>query len=523
MTTTPLPRSRSRAHAGAVLAACAALLVLESVTADGRADTADTSRGTAAGTGAAPSGPPIRWGTDAEGGAPYTYRDPDDPNRHIGFEVEIIAEIEKEIGRPIVLTQYDFMSLVMGLERGDFDMAMNGLEVTPDRKAKVLFSRPYYVFREQLVVRHDETRFGDLDGCAKHDGLVGTLEDTAASRLLHGRGIRTKMYDGVVEPYRDLTLGRLDAVLLDLPIAIYYARPNHDLRFAGEPLTPGYYAIAFRPADTTLKESIDGALSRMIADGRLRAILERWNLWDEAQEGLATTTGDDILAESRRLWTLDKYGPLLLQGSALTILIACLSFGLAMLIALPIALMRLYGPAPARWLAIVYVEFFRGIPVLMLLYVLYYGLADLSTASGLGAGLRLDPIQAAVLGLGLNYAAYEAEIYRAGILAVPGGQWEAAACLGMSGGLAFRRVILPQAIRTILPPMTGDFVALFKDTSIVSTIAVVELTKQYQILSKSSMKYLEIGLLTAFLYLAMSVPLGLLSRHLERIWGRGHA
>jgi polar amino acid transport system substrate-binding protein len=91
----------------------------------------------------------------------------------------------------------------------------------------------------------------------------------------------------------------------------------------------------------------------------------------------------------------------------------------------------------------------------------------------------------------------------------------------MTGWLAFRRIILPQAIRTILPPMTSDFVALFKDTSIVSTIAVVELSKQYQILSKSSMKYLEIGLLTAALYLVMSVPLGFLSRRLERLWGRG--
>jgi polar amino acid transport system substrate-binding protein len=464
---------------------------------------------------------PLLWGTDAEGGAPYIYRDPDDPTRHIGFEVDILHEVEREIGRPIVFRQYAFIGLVPGLDRGDFDFAMDGLEVTPDRKAKVLFSRPYYVFREQLVARRDESRFADLDGCARIDCVVGTLEDTAADRLLHARAIRATMYDGVVEPYRDLALGRLDAVLLDLPIAIYYARPNPGLRFVGEPLERGYYAIAFRHGDTALKTIFDAALDRMVADGRLKAILERWHLWDDAQANLAGATGGDILAESRRLWTIAKYGPLLLRGAGLTILIAFLSFSLAMLVGLPVALTRLYGPSPARWLAVAYVEFFRGIPVLLLLYVLYYGLADLSAASGLGASLRLDPIEAAVIGLGLNYAAYEAEIYRAGIMAVPHGQWEAAACLGMTGALAFRRVILPQAIRTILPPMTGDFVALFKDTSIVSTIAVVELTKQYQILSKSSMKYLEIGLLTAALYLLMSVPLGMLSRRLERLWGRG--
>jgi polar amino acid transport system substrate-binding protein len=90
----------------------------------------------------------------------------------------------------------------------------------------------------------------------------------------------------------------------------------------------------------------------------------------------------------------------------------------------------------------------------------------------------------------------------------------------MSRALAFRRIVMPQAIRTILPPLTNDLVALFKDTSIVSIIAVVELSKQYQILSKSSMKYLEIGLVTAALYLIMSVPLGFLSRWLERRWSK---
>jgi polar amino acid transport system substrate-binding protein len=465
--------------------------------------------------------PPLRWATDAEGGAPYTFKDPKDPGRDIGFEVEIIDAIAKEIGRPIEAHQYGFSSLILGVQRGDFDFAMNGLEVTPDRKEKVLFSRPYYVFREQLVVRRDETRFEDLEGCRKLGCLVGTLEDTAADRLLHAQGIAAKMYDGVVEPYRDLVLGRVDAVLLDLPIALYYARPNADLRFAGPPIARGYYAVAFRKDEVALKATIDTALDALIRDGRMRAILERWGLWDDAQEALAASTGDDILAESRRSWTFDRYFPLLLQGAGLTVFIAFLSFGLAIVIALPIALSRLYGPAPVRWAATAYVEFFRGIPVLLLLYVLYYGLADLSTVSGLGAALRLQPIQAAVIGLGLNYAAYEAEIYRAGISAVPHGQWEAASSLGMTGWLAFRRIILPQAVRTILPPMTGDFVALFKDTSIVSTIAVVELSKQYQILSKSSMKYLEIGLLTAALYLLMSVPLGILSRRLERIWGRG--
>ena len=110
---------------------------------------------------------------------------------------------------------------------------------------------------------------------------------------------------------------------------------------------------------------------------------------------------------------------------------------------------------------------------------------------------------------------------RAAIGSISAGQWEAAASLGMTRALTFRRIILPQAIRVILPPMTSDFIALFKDTSLVSVIALVELTKQYQILAKSSARYLEMGLATAVLYLTMSVPLGYLARYLEKRWGKG--
>lgn len=217
------------------------------------------------------------------------------------------------------------------------------------------------------------------------------------------------------------------------------------------------------------------------------------------------------------MWTFGRYFPMLLEGAQVTVEIAVLGMLLAITLGLPIALARMYGPAPLRWLALGYVEFFRGIPVLLLLYFLYYGLPDVAASWGLP--LRMTAMQAAVLGFGINYAAYEAEIYRAGIAAVPAGQWEAAASLGMSAPLTFRRIILPQALRTILPPMTNDFVALFKDTSVVSIIAVVELSKEYQTLSKTSLKYVEIGLVTAALYLVMSVPLGYLSRYLEKRWG----
>lgn len=464
--------------------------------------------------------PPLRWGADAEGGAPFIFKDPQDPRKNIGFEVELVAALEPLLGRKIVFRQYAFDGLMLGLERDDFDFAMNGLEVTPDRLARLRMSRPYYIYTLQFVVRVDETRFTDLAGCKTVGGKVGTLGDTAASRLLDKEELASKVYDGQAEPFQDLLLGRIDAVLVDLPVADYYARPNPKLRFSGNPIAPGQYAIAFRPDQGELAEQFDAAILTLAKSGELERIYRKWNLWNDAQSQLTEEVKVvDVLGESSALFTFDKYFPLLCRSAVTTIGLSISSMALAVAIGLLVAIARLYGPLPVRLLAVGYVEFFRGIPVLLLLYMLYYGLPSLLKTWGIS--WTPQDMTVAIWAFGLNYAAYEAEIYRAGIGSIPLGQWEAAASLGMNKVTTFRRIILPQTWRVVLPPMTNDFVALFKDTSIVSVIAVVELTKQYQILAKSSMKYVEIGLATAVLYLLMSVPLGYLSRWLEKRLGKG--
>src|SRR5437762_4251601 len=157
----------------------------------------------------------------------------------------------------------------------------------------------------------------------------------------------------------------------------------------------------------------------------------RWELWNHDQYRLYKPTTAE--AGEVEQMSVGVYLPLLLEGAEMTVLITLAGMALAVLLGLPISMARLYGPPPLQWLATVYVEFFRGIPVLLLLYFLYYGLSALIPA------IKLGPLQAAILGFGLNYAAYEAEIYRAGIAAIPLGQWEAAASLGMPSALTFRR------------------------------------------------------------------------------------
>ena len=447
----------------------------------------------------------LRWGGDMQGGEPYVFQDPGSPSGLRGFEVEIAGALGRRLGVAAEFVQNDWQTLIPSLERGDFDVALNGIEVTPQRGVRVAFTRPYYAFTETLVVRRDDGTgahgLGDFRG-----RRVGTLEGSLALELVRrAPGVEAVLYEGVEEPYLDLEHGRLDGVLLDNIIAARYGLLRPMLRAAAT-VGEGVYAIAVRPDQPALLAAMDGALAAMMQDGELRAILERWRLWDARQEAIAAQKPPGADTRGRESLSI-VHLPLFLRATGFTIVISALAMALAVAGGLVLSVARRYGGPALRTAGGTYVELFRGTPVLLQLYVLYYGLAPI---------LPLTAFTAAVVGLGLNYAAYEAELYRAGLEAVPLGQSEAAAALGMSRWLTLRRIVLPQALRVALPGIANDFIALLKDSSLVSVITVVELTKQMTITAVDVRGWLAPGLLCAALYLALSYPLSRLARRLER-------
>ncbi len=450
----------------------------------------------------------LRWGGDTQGGEPYVFNDPQRPGVLIGFEVDLARSLARELGVRSTFVQNDWSNLVPSLERGSFDVILNGLEVTPSRAGRVLFTRPYYLFRMRLMARQGDSRVR-LDGASLRGLRVGTLANSQSYEWLVRQGVQPVLYEGQEEPYADLQNERNDAVLLDDIIATRYGVTKPGLTVIGD-VGDGYYAAAVRSGDHTLHQALDAAMERITSTGELRQILNRWQIDDPREERLRTwsTQQQSELTQQQakprfRMGHLTLFG----HGAVATLIVSVFAMLFAVPLGMFLALSRLYGPKPLSWLCIAYIEVIRGTPVLLQLYVLYYGLAG---------WIQLGPISAAILGLAMNYGAYEAEVYRAGLQAVPKGQYEAAVALGMSHSLALRRVIVPQAFRMALPGVTNDFIALLKDSSLVCVITVVELTKRMSITAVELRSWLIPGLLCAGMYFAMSYPLSRLSQYLEK-------
>lgn len=479
---------------------------------------------------AAAASPTWRWANDPQGGAPYVFQDPTDPNRLTGFEVEVAGLVAQRLGAQPVPVAGPWDKLLELLARGDVDAAMNGLEVTEEKKRVALLSRPYFAAAEVLTTRNGDaqapTSLATLRG-----RKVGTLPGALAERIALRAGAEVRTYEGGQdEIYADLKLGRTDAVLLDEPVAHFYADPDPALETRRGDFGVAEYAIAVRLGETDRVERLNRALEAMIRDGSLRAVYERWGVWSPENAQLLGVPGAEAASAPLEFerWraavgTLppflerlkNRYPsmlPLFARGAALTLLVSLAAMLLAVVLGVLLATARRFGPTPIRWLAAGYIELFRGTPLLVQLVIIYFGLPD--------AGLRLDPLAAGILALGLNYAAAEAENYRAGLESVPRGQLEAAQVLGLSTWQTLRSVLAPQAVRISIPPMTNDFIALLKDSSLVSVVTLTELTKTYTTLANSTRDHLGLGLLVALCYLLVGLPFARLARTVEQRFAR---
>jgi His/Glu/Gln/Arg/opine family amino acid ABC transporter permease subunit len=210
-----------------------------------------------------------------------------------------------------------------------------------------------------------------------------------------------------------------------------------------------------------------------------------------------------------------SYWQVFLRGLGLTIFLTVVVMVIATSLAVPLAAARLSPLRLFRWPANLFVEFMRATPLILQLIYIFYVLP--------GAGIRLNPLTAAITGLSLHYSAYLSEVFRGGIQAIPKGQREAALSLGLSRYLAFRKVVLPQAFRIVLPTLGNYLISLFKDTSLASVVTVQELMFSGQIIAARNFQYFTVYTVTAILYFAVCYPSGLAVRALENYTRQGWA
>ena len=201
--------------------------------------------------------------------------------------------------------------------------------------------------------------------------------------------------------------------------------------------------------------------------------------------------------------------PLLITGAGITIQITAISVGLGLIIGLFVGIARISNVKLLRWLAAIYIDFLRGTPLLVQIFLIYFALPVILEQ-------RVDPFIAAITACGINSGAYIAEIFRAGIQAIDEGQMEAGRSLGMTWVQTMRYIIVPQAFKNIVPPLGNEFIALLKDSSLVSVIGFEELTRRGQLIIARTYGSLEIWISVAIIYLVMTLTISRLVAYLEK-------
>ncbi|MBI4890373.1 MAG: ABC transporter permease subunit [Acidobacteria bacterium] len=481
----------------------------------------------------------LLYGGDQEGGGPYVYPSEKDPSQVTGFEIDLARRIGEYLKVEPVFTQGQWDRMPEMLRTGKIQAILNGYEFTADRAEAMDSTIPYYVYALQLMARKGDPRVAVWEDLKKATGgvkkKIGVLTGSAAeaySRRFCGEACEVIAYDGTTDSMREVETGKLDATLQDTPVASFYAPRFPGLRKVGVPVARGYYVIYVKKGEAGLLQALNEAIVLMSRNGELERIYRKYDIWNEEQgelaeivensrfygyskafeaklSGAAMPREEEVKLERRkRGWAVVReYGGILLQSAGMTVILSVLSFPLAIGVGMLVALGRLYGRAwlrvPLTW----YVEFLRGTPVMLQLYFIFFFLPEV--------GINIPAFWTGVLGLAVNYSAYESEIYRAGLQAIPKGQMEAALALGMSRGMALRRIVVPQAFRIVIPPVVNDFIALFKDTSVCSVVTIVELTKRFSVLSMSTQATAELMGLTALLYLLMSYPLSVAAQKIE--------
>ncbi|HLK58080.1 MAG TPA: ABC transporter permease subunit [Chthonomonadaceae bacterium] len=482
---------------------------------------------------------------------PFEYKD--DKGTLVGFDVDLGNEIGKRLGVKVTWLPLEWTAVLGSLEAHKADLIMSGMTITDERKQKgYTFSRPYFLSGQTIARRADDNRINGLLDLKTR--IVSVQDETTGMYAVQKIGVPNNhimKFDQLQDALLDVRNHKSDAAVADVPALKRLQRMGYpDMKLVGGVIKEEYLGVAARRNEKELITAINQALDAILADGRYTEIYKQWiqepvtthilgrldsvrnegsvPIDDNAPSLLPGAPGAPSANETKgaaaeaapppthpglviRGDILRGALPLLLQGAQTTITVTLftLLFGIAG--GLLVALLRLSPLAPLRAVMVFYVEIVRGTPLLMQLYTIYFVLP------AIGISFQ-SPMVAGIIALSLNAAAYISEIFRAGIESIDSGQMEAARALGLDYAGAMRWIILPQTLRRVLPPLTNEAVALLKDSSLVSVIAVTELMRVGKEEAANTAAPTTIFLAVALIYLVMTLPLTWLVRQLETRW-----
>lgn len=438
----------------------------------------------------------------------------------VGFEIDLVNEIAARLNSTVEIVNIPFNGLFSAVQSGRIDIALSSITITEKRLESIAFVQPYYDSAQSLTVdsRSDITGLDDMHGkvIGVDTGSTGDMWSTA-NQSIYGFG-DIRRFEGLVPAMLDVQTGRVHGYISDIPALEYFIKDKPYFKVIQRIETGEKYSMILAK-NNPLADEVNEVISELKRSGFLEALHLEW-------------FGTEPLASSSTVTVMDRPGaqsvggrdagfvetflnwrvlatsfPLLLSGLRVTSLLGAVSIISGLTLGLFVALVRIYAVRPASVLAKVYIDVFRSIPILVLLIVVYYAPPFVD--------LQLSPFMSAACALTLVSGAYTAEIFRAGIEAIPSGQFEASHALGLSYRHMMVDIILPQATRIVIPPLTNNCINVIKDTALASVVAMPDLLKQ-----ANQAQALEANptplIVVALMYIALLWPLVILVGGLEK-------
>ncbi|PEG39190.1 ABC transporter substrate-binding protein [Mycolicibacterium agri] len=444
--------------------------------------------------------------------APFSYHDAT-TGELVGYDIDVAKAVADKLGVRVEFVETPWDSIFAALEANRFDVVANQVTITDERKAKYDLSEPYSVGEGVIVTRADDnsiTSLADLKGKVAAENATSNWSEVARQA-----GARVEAVEGFTQAIKLLNQGRVDVVVND-SIAVYaYLAETNDksVKIAGTVGQKSEQGFAARK-NSGLLPDLNKALDELRADGTLAAISQKYLKANASGAPEAAETPQQ--PRSTLQLVLDSLWPLAKAAITMTIPLTIISFAIGLVIALIVALARLASNPVISNIARFYVSVIRGTPLLVQLFIVFYAMPEL--------GVRIDPFPAAVIAFSLNVGGYAAEVIRSAILSIPKGQWEAAETIGMNYTKTLQRIVLPQAARVAVPPLSNTLISLVKDTSLASTILVTELLREAQRIAAPTFEFFALYGTAAVYYwvicLALSFGQARIEHRLERYVAR---